>query len=72
MKKSKNNLIYIYFLTSYYERRSIFTKSGAIGHDAFLKQRKKSNIIFLENFNGAKRIVPHKGGNMKPRVIKQL
>jgi hypothetical protein len=47
-------------------------ESGAIGHDAFLKQRPKSNIIFLENSNGAKMIVPHEGGNTKPIVIKQL
>ncbi len=38
-------------------------------HCAFFKQYSKFDIVFFETSNGAKRIVLHKGGNTKPRVV---
>jgi hypothetical protein len=42
------------------------------GHGAFFKQRPESNIIFLDTSNGVERIEIHKGGNSKPKVMKEL
>jgi len=50
----------------------ISIKTCEIGHGAFFKQHPKSNIIFLDTFYGTKKIELHKGGNTKPRVIKEL
>jgi hypothetical protein len=41
-------------------------------HGTFFEQHPKSHIIFLDTFDGAKRIELHKGGKMKPRVMKEL
>jgi hypothetical protein len=41
-------------------------------HGAFFKQCPNFNIIFLETSNGNKGIVFYKGGNIKPRIMKQL
>jgi hypothetical protein len=38
----------------------------------FFEQHPKSNIIFFHTFNGAERIELHKGGNIKPKVMKEL
>ncbi len=45
---------------------------GATGRGTFFEQCPKSNIVFLETFNGTKRIELHKGGNTKPRIMKKL
>jgi hypothetical protein len=58
--------------TTYYGYQAISIKSGAIGHSAFFEQSLESNIIFLETFNGTKRIELHKGGNINPRVMKKF
>jgi len=56
----------------YYGCQSISIKSGVTSHGACFKQSLKSDIVFLETFNGAKRIVFHKGGNTKSKIMKQL
>jgi hypothetical protein len=58
--------------TTYYKCRAIFTEIGKIGHGAFFQQCPESNIIIIDTFNGAKRIEFHKGGSIKPRVVKKL
>jgi hypothetical protein len=50
----------------------ISTKSNEIGHRAFFKQHLKYDIIFLDTFDGTKRIELHKGGNIMPGVMKEL
>jgi hypothetical protein len=47
-------------------------KNGTTCHGAFLEQCPKSNIIFLETSNGAKRIELHKNANTKPSIMKRL
>jgi hypothetical protein len=58
--------------TTYYGCQTISIKSGAIGHGAIFEQNLESNIIFIETFNGTKRIELHKGGNIKPKVLKKF
>jgi hypothetical protein len=50
----------------------ISTKTSKISHGAFFYQRPEFDIIFFNPFNGTKRIKLHKGGNTKPRVMKEL
>jgi hypothetical protein len=50
----------------------ISIKTGKTSHGAFFKQRLEFDIIFLDTFNGAKRIELHKSGNTKPKVMKKL
>jgi hypothetical protein len=50
----------------------ISTKTSKIGHCAFFEQHLKSDIIFLDTFDGTKRIELHKGGNIKRGVMKEL
>jgi hypothetical protein len=50
----------------------MFTKTYGTGHGAFFKQCLEPNIIFFYTYDGAKRIEFHKGGNTKPRVMKEL
>ncbi len=47
-------------------------KVAKISHGAFFKQHLKATIVFLYTYDGAKRIKLHKGGNIKPRVMKEL
>jgi hypothetical protein len=58
--------------TTYYRFQAISIKLGVIGHGAFFKQCPKSNIVFLETFNGVERIELHKGGNIKPKVMNKF
>jgi hypothetical protein len=58
--------------TTYYRCQVISIERGAIGHGAFFKQRPKSNNVFFEIFDGAKRIEVHKGGNTKPTAMKKI
>jgi hypothetical protein len=67
LKKKKSKI-----WTIYYGCRSVSIKSGTTSHGTCFKQSSKSNIVFLETVNGTKRIVFHKGGNTKPKVMKQL
>jgi hypothetical protein len=50
----------------------ISIKITGIGHYAFCEQRLKFDIIFFDTFDGPKRIELHKGGNIKPRIMKEL
>jgi len=50
----------------------ISTKIGRTSHGAFFKQHPKSNIIFLDTFDGVERIELHKGENIKLGVMKEL
>jgi hypothetical protein len=50
----------------------ISIESGAMSHVAIFKQRLEFDIVFFDIFYGAKRIELHKGGNMKPKVMKKL
>jgi hypothetical protein len=58
--------------TTYYGCRAIFSKTCKTGHGAFFEQCLESNIVFFHTYDGAKRIELHKGGNTKPRVMKEL
>ncbi len=49
-----------------------FYKTSKLGHGAFFEQCLKSNIVILDTSNGAKRIELHKGGNIKPKIMKKL
>jgi hypothetical protein len=42
----------------------IFIKIGETCHGAFFKQRLKYDIIFLDTFDGTKRIELNKSGNI--------
>jgi hypothetical protein len=42
-----------------------------MSHGAFFKQHPEFDI-FLDTFDGVERIEFHKGGNIKPRVMKEL
>jgi hypothetical protein len=44
---------------------------GGTSHGAFF-EHPEFNIIFLDTFDGTERIELHKGGNSKPRVMKEL
>jgi hypothetical protein len=50
----------------------ISTKIGKTSHGAFFEHSPKSNIVFHDISDGAKRIELHKGGNTKLRVMKEL
>jgi hypothetical protein len=58
--------------TSYYRCWAISTEANGIGHGAFFEQCSKPNIVFLDTFDGIERIELHKGGNIKPKVLKEL
>jgi len=57
---------------TYYKCWTIFIKIGETGRGAFFEQCLKFDIVILDTSNGAKRIELHKGGNIKPRVVKKL
>jgi hypothetical protein len=50
----------------------ISIETGGISHGAFFEQCSKTNIIFFDTSNGVKRIKLHKGGNTKPKVMKEF
>jgi hypothetical protein len=50
----------------------ICIENGVIGHGVFFEQCLESNIVFFETSNGDKRIKLHKGGNIKPIVMKKI
>jgi hypothetical protein len=50
----------------------ISTKTSEISHFAFFKQHLEFDIIFLDTFDGTKKIELHKVGNIKPKVMKEL
>jgi hypothetical protein len=50
----------------------ISTKIGKTSRGAFFEEHTKSNIIFLDTFDGVERIELHKGENIKLRVMKAL
>ncbi len=58
--------------TIYYGCQTISTKTSRTCHGAFFRQRLEFEIIFLNTFDGVERIELHKGGNTKPRVMKEL
>jgi hypothetical protein len=58
--------------TTYYGCKTISTKTSKISHGAFFYQHPEFDIIFFNPFNGTKRIKLHKGGNTKPKVMKEL
>jgi hypothetical protein len=57
--------------TVYYGCRVISIEIGEIDHGAFF-ECSKSDIIFFDTSDGVKRIELHKGGNIKPNVMKEL
>jgi len=66
-KRTKENI-----WTAYYKCWTISIEISETHHGAFFEQRSKSNIIFLDTFDGTKRIELHKGGNTKLKVMKEL
>ncbi len=58
--------------TTYYRCWAIFIETYETSHGAFFKQCLEFDIIFLDTSNGVERIELHKGGNNKPRVMKEL
>ncbi len=58
--------------TIYYKCRMTSIKTYEIGHGAFFEQCPKFDIIFFDTSNGVKKIELHKGGNNKPRVLKEI
>jgi hypothetical protein len=49
-----------------------FYKIDRTCHGAFFAQHPKSNIVFFETSYGIERIELHKGGNIKPRIMRKL
>jgi hypothetical protein len=67
-KKGEKEIIWVI----YYRCQAISTKTGRIGHGAFFGQHLEFNIVFLDTFNGTKKIELHKGGNTKLKIMKEL
>jgi hypothetical protein len=57
---------------TYYKCRMISIKTCETCHGAFFELRPESGIVFFDTSNGIKRIELHKGGNTKPKVMKEI
>jgi len=57
---------------TYYRCQAISIEINGIGHGAFFEQCSELDIIFFDTSNGVERIELHKGGNTKPRIMKEL
>ncbi len=58
--------------TTYYGCQAIFIETGGTCYGAFFEQLPKSDIVFIDTSHGVKRIEIHKGGNTKPKVMKEI
>jgi hypothetical protein len=58
--------------TTYYGSQTIFIETGETNHDAFFEQCLEFDIVFIDTSDVAKNIELHKGGNIKPKVMKEL